>query len=204
MRYFLLLSLLFSGLSSSSIAKLLLPSSVHNNSSRLFLEHSGGGRFSSYLAMDVNFSPIEDLFKQFSIEEKLKLKNRGEAHITVITPVEYYDTLREKITIEEINKIAQDLGIQSSKFSASCIGRGTVKLDGESESTYYVVVSSKSLIRIRKEVERLFISRGGDRSKFFATNYHPHITLGYTKRDLHESDGVIKDLHSCYKDITIK
>jgi len=55
----------------------------------------------------------------------------------------------------------------------------------------------------RKEVQNLFISKGGEPVKFLPAKYFPHITLGFTKRDLHESDDVKKDRNSCVFDIKV-
>ena len=63
---------------------------------------------------------------------------------------------------------------------------------GQNEFTYFVVVQSEDLISIRKKIQDSFVGKGGDKNDFNPLNYFPHITLGFTKRDLHESDGVIK------------
>ena len=104
------------------------------------------------------------------------------------------------VTIEEIDHIARRMNIQASKFKVVCLGRGTK----DDMSTYYVVVKSEDLLNIRKEIETLFIKKGGEKRKFRAENFFPHITVGFTKRDLHESDGVIKDETSCIKPIELK
>ncbi len=203
MKKILLLLVALTSLTSFAGDKLKLQDSVFDNSDLPFIVHNGEGRFGSYLTMEVNFEPVADLFKQLLLQKRFQLTNRGEAHITVITPIEYFDVLKSKVTIEEINLIARDLKIQSSRFSTVCLGRGQAQVEGKKEKTFYVVVKSEDLIEIRKEVHNLFVSRGGDRSLFNPEEYYPHITLGFTKRDLHESDGVIKSEESCHKNIQI-
>lgn len=186
--------ILIFGLGSSSWAKdYSLKKSIYNNSEVKFKVHRGGGRYSSYLAMNINYAPVKELYNDFIKDQSLKLKNRGEAHITVITPVEYGDRLAGFMTIDEINKIAGEFSIQDSKFQVKCLGEGKSRKD----KTYYIVVVSDDLLEIRKRIEQLYLERGGDSKKFQSSHYFPHITLGYTKRDLHESDGVIKDEKSC-------
>ncbi|TNF29430.1 MAG: hypothetical protein EP319_07155 [Deltaproteobacteria bacterium] len=181
-------------------ATLGLDSSVLDNSSLKQLSHRGDGPFSTYLSMDIQYSPIKELWKQTEIETGLKLNNRGEAHITTITPPEYFHQLKGVVTIEEIEEIASKMPLQASRFKVVCLGRG-IK---DAMSTYYIVVESDDLINLRKKVEMLFLKKGGEKGKFKAENFYPHITVGFTKRDLHESDGVIKDKKSCFKDIKLR
>ena len=54
-----------------------------------FIPHSGDGPFSNYLTMNVNFEPMADLFSQLLLNQRKPLTNRGEAHITVVTPPEF-------------------------------------------------------------------------------------------------------------------
>ncbi len=181
-------------------AMLSLDSSVLDNKNLEQLNHSGSGQFSTYLSMDIQYKPIKELWKQVEKETGLKLKNRGEAHITTITPVEFFHQLKDVVSIEEIDQIAKESSIQSSKFKIVCLGRG-VK---DEMSTYYVVLESNDLLNIRKKVEKLFLEKGGKKGLFRAENFFPHITVGFTKRDLHESDGIIKDKSSCFKSIDLR
>ncbi len=147
--------------------------------------------------MNINYRPVRDLYIQLYKSLDYKIKNRGEAHITVVTPVEFNQVLRKKISIDEINIIASDYHIQESRFDVVCIGEGKASIKGRVERNYFVVVESSDLIEIRKSIQNLYVSRGGDPSEFVAEHFFPHITLGFTKRDLHENDGVTKDRMSC-------
>lgn len=124
---------------------------------------------------------------------KTALKHRGEAHITILTPPEF-NLLKDKLTMKEIEAIAQAQGLQISQWTPVCLGRGQHK----NESTYYVVVQSQDLFMIRQAISREYIARAG-RNNFAADHFYPHITIGFTDRDLHEADGVIKDKNSCGK-----
>lgn len=151
--------------------------------------------------MNIKYTPVKEVYRQLLQRTHLNLKNRGEAHITVITPVEFDRVLSHKLTIGEINQIALDYNIQESGFDIVCIGRGEAVVKGKIEKSYFIVIRSEDLIQIRMRVRDLFLERGGNPSLFNVENYFPHITLGFTKRDLHESDGVIKDHSSCLFDI---
>lgn len=159
--------------------------------------------YDNYLTMNINYDPIKKLMVQLNDHRKIPLKDRGESHITVITPVEYDNVLKGKVSINEINAIAAREKIQKTAFEIVCIGKGSVKLQDKEESTFYIVARSPGLLKIRKEVQQLFIKKGGAKEAFNPDNYYPHITLGFTKRDLHENDGIIKDKKSCIADVKV-
>lgn len=166
-----------------------------------FLAHEKKGQFGRYIAMNIAYGPIKKLYETIEKKEKLTLINRGEAHITVITPIEFFDVLKDKIPIKELNAMALDIKLQSSPFEVLCLGKGVKKLQGHQERTFFLVVSSQGLIHYRKKVEQLFLARGGKRGLFRAENFYPHITVGFSKRDLHESDGIIKNRKACYAEL---
>lgn len=177
---------------------------IKNGDSVKFLKFDGPGQWDNYLAMNLNFKPMEDFFKQLQQREKKPLTNRGEAHITAVTPVEYWNKSRPRsVLMAEINKIAETMNIQKSKFEIVCLGKGSTSVNEKKEETFFVVVLSDDLINIRKEIQKLLISKGGSSTEFDPMNYYPHITLGFTKRDLHESDGVIKGHNSCVNSIEL-
>jgi hypothetical protein len=179
-------------------------SSIFNAQKMPFLPHVGSGAFDNYLSMNIPYHPAKKVFEQLVRMEKMPLKNRGEAHITVITPVEYWQVLKPQgVGIEEINDIASKNMIQQAAFQVSCVGRGSAEVSGKQEHTYYLVVTSEELLKIREQVQLLFQQKGGDPKKFSPANFYPHITLGFSQRDLHESDGVIKDIKSCRHEIVI-
>jgi 2'-5' RNA ligase len=80
---------------------------------------------------------------------------------------------------------------------------GKLNIDGVEEKTFYIVVESPELVAIRQEIQNLFLLKGGNEKDFVAENFYPHITIGYTKRDLHDEDGIIKDAKSCISKISL-
>jgi hypothetical protein len=160
-----------------------------------FISHS------NWLGLAVDFKPAEQL--RLQIEQLLKqpLKNRGEAHITIITPPEF-ENLKPLLSMQEIEKISHDLNLQDTKWQKVCIGQGEIignsgTVDKKSMLTFYLVVESPGLNLIRNQIAQTFYKKGGAKNKFDPKNYNPHITIGFTDRDLHESDGVIKNKESC-------
>lgn len=192
--------LLFLFTTQSLWAKVLsfnLDPSIHNTASLPYISHYDPNGMNSYATMEVPFKPVADVRIQLEAQLQQSLKNRGEAHITVITPVEYTKALRHYINMKEIDQLAIQSHLQASTFKVLCLGRGTAKIGTSMEYTYYIVIDSTHLQNFRILVNQLFLDRGGDPSAFNPYKYYPHITLGFTKMDLHESHGVIKNTSTC-------
>ena len=105
------------------------------------------------------------------------------------------------VSIDDINRIATSMDVQAASFKPVCVGMGTAKRNNRDEKTFYIVVESARLVEIRQAIENEFIVKGGRPGDFSATKFFPHITVGFTQTDLHESDGVIKDKNSCVLNI---
>lgn len=153
----------------------------------------------NYLAMRLESAPIAQLRQELEKKEKVHLKDRGEAHVTVITPPEF-EILKKNLSMEEINKIAALGKIQEADLKVRCLGRGQT---ADKLQTYFLVLESKALLKIRAEIEKAWKKNGG-RGDFKAEHFYPHVTLGFTHRDLHEQDGVIKDERSCISEVSAR
>jgi 2'-5' RNA ligase len=154
-----------------------------------------------YLQLNLNYEPFKEYFEKVDRSSYSPLKNRGEAHVTVITPPEFQDDVMKFVSIKEINEIAEKLNIQKSKYKPICIGKGSLAEKGKYLESYFIIIESEQLLNIRKEIAKLYKSRGG--LKFDPLHFYPHITLGFTDRDLFETDGVTKDIKSCLKTLHI-
>ena len=150
-----------------------------------FISHS------NYLAMNLEYSKYLKTFSEIKAEIT-ELKNRGEAHITVINPNEF-KALSRHLTIKEIENIASE--IQSAEFSEICLGTS----EAGNKKAFYVVVESEQLLQIRKNIAEVFYSRGGANSEFDAELFFPHITVGFVVDDVHYEQGARKDRRSCLK-----
>jgi hypothetical protein len=151
----------------------------------------------AYLSLDLSFPAAADLRAAIDDRFGTDLKHRGEAHLTVVTPPELQKILASGLTLDEIKGIAQQLGLQKAGIEQFCLGMGRAKLSNEELRTFYVVVESSLVRRFREAVAKVMISRGTDPLVFDPARYFPHVTIGFTNRDLHESDGVIKDQSTC-------
>lgn len=155
-----------------------------------------------YLAQNVSYSEIKNIKENLEVKIGKKLKNRGEAHITVISPPEY-EIIKEKLSMTAIDEIASISKMQEYPFEALCVGKGQLAND-ESKETYFVVVKSKALLGLRKKIKETYVQAGGKTADFDAEVFYPHITLGFTDRDLHLQDGVVKNSSSCYMQLEEK
>ena len=151
----------------------------------------------NWLAQNVEFEEIAVLKAQIEKIEKLEIKNRGEAHITTITPPEF-EILAQKLSILKINELAFKAKIQTLPFKKICIGRGQSQKN-QTQKTYFVVIKSEGLFNLRRKIQKDFEKLGG--KGFDAEHFYPHITVGFTQSDLHENDGVIKNEKSCIQNL---
>jgi 2'-5' RNA ligase len=152
----------------------------------------------SYLQMTLNYAPVHELYEQVQAMDSGDLANRGEAHITVLKPDEYR-TLASTLGKGRIEDVAKQLKLQESKFSVTCVGKGS----SGSDYVYYLVVTSPALVNIRKALAKAHVDKGGDESAFDPVDYRPHVTLGFTSHDLFEQDGVYKTADTCVQDVKV-
>lgn len=162
-----------------------------------FIAHTEEKPMKAYLAMNLPYAPYQALYEQLQKTEGVALNNRGEAHITVVTPIEYDRFLKRHLNIAEIHKIAEEAKIQETDFTPVCIGSGEKELNGKLEKVYFVVVESPALIDLRGKIEEAYVKNGGKPQDFVPEKFFPHVTLGYTARDLHIEDGVTKNKGAC-------
>ncbi|MBL7687376.1 MAG: hypothetical protein JNJ49_05035 [Bdellovibrionaceae bacterium] len=172
--------------------------SAYASMSRLSIEREsfeGGVRGPSdetarYVTVDLPYDPFRRLTESLETLEGIKLKTRGEAHITLITPPEF-DVLSKHLAESEIRHAFDAVALRPAE--PICVGRGHVG----AAKTYYVVVKLASALKVRELLAKKFKARGGDLAQFKAAVFYPHVTLGFTDRDLHIQDGVVKDAKSC-------
>ena len=187
------LGCLFSLSALSQVKELKISTDIYHNQDELFLTHDIA------LAMNVQYGPIKSLRTQLESALGTKLdyfkgwNPEGEAHVTVITPPEF-EILKSKLSMKEINAIADRYDIQMARLMIQGLGSAKISINGKEETTYFLIVDSYELRTIRQMIFYEFTRRHGDRKAFDPSWFFPHITIGYTKRDLHESDGVIKNL----------
>lgn len=152
-------------------------------------EHHG-----NWIGQNLQFVPFDKLRLQLEKHLGRQLQNRGEAHVTLLTPPEF-ETLQRCFSMEELESFLDRKSIQDSAYVPECIGKGSLGAPPFRQETYFVVVSSIALAGLRKKLEIAAAAKGC--RGFKAAPYYPHVTLGFDQRDLHEADGVLKDQRAC-------
>ncbi|EIE18539.1 hypothetical protein COCSUDRAFT_68254 [Coccomyxa subellipsoidea C-169] len=165
----------------------------------------------NYVQQTLNYTavkPLYDAVAAYAATQGLTLANRGEAHITVLTPPEYLNVLQPFISIDQINAIAAPL---KARFCVVCLGRDTLPVNGTLNTVFNVVVRSPDLAAVRTQIFEAYVKAGGDGSRFSPVNiFAPHITLGFRATnpsfvggDLFVENGIFKWDNSCFSPITL-
>ena len=149
----------------------------------------------SYVTYELPYAQYRPIFHRLQLSLDRKLKTRGEAHITVITPPEF-EILKTKISPARIHAIASEFLNKSISFQHLCLGEGEKKIQNQTELVFFIVVIAPELLQLR----RTLAEEGHFNKKEFNPDlFFPHITLGFTERDLYFEDGIIKNQDSCPK-----
>lgn len=208
----LILSILsFSLTGFTQVTELTLKNDIYHNDGEIFHSHQGEGEWDNTLAMNIGYAQIKSLRAQIEAALNIKLdyftgwNPNGEAHVTVVLPNEFHKVLKAELSMKQIEDTIARYDIQTARISILGIGSAKGIVKGKPAETFFVIVDSYELRNIRQQVYYKFIREGGDRAAFDPTWFFPHITIGYIESDLHESDGVLKNLkHSLDKRFTLK
>ena len=149
-----------------------------------------------YLALNTPYSGMNAIFRELERRENLTLKNRGEAHVTVVTPPEATTLASQNVSMRGVEIVADRMQMGDSDLDPICLGMGQAMINGKMQRTYFIVLHSENLLRIRGELAHE-AQPATDGKGFEAEPFYPHITVGFTLQDLFEQNGVIKDHSSC-------
>lgn len=141
------------------------------------------------LVYNVDFGPVNELKKSIEDNFEIKLKDRGEAHITVLTPPEY-KKISAYLNAEEIHLRFKD-EIQRIQFTVKCLGQ----LREKRNTVYYIVVESSGLLDLRTKIFEMAKENAQNASiDFDPVKFYPHITVGFIDGDIHDRP---KNMSSC-------
>lgn len=154
----------------------------------------------TWLGLPLKLAPYAELREQILTDSTFwqlsSMKNRGEAHITLLTPPEY-QSLKDEVGETRLLSVLAQIPWTEAKWSAVCVGEARLSMEHRS---FFVVVESPELFGLRQELWEKLGRPAGFQPKF----YEPHITLGFTERDLHRADGIRKDSSSCKAPVLLK
>ncbi len=158
---------------------------------------------------NIDFKAVNNLIPQlertFAKELKgQKLEDRGESHITVITPPEgktgFFKGSRGIDLVLPTKKMIQmyKKKMQEALYTPLCIGMQQNK--DKSKTVFYIVINSEDIIDIRNSIY-YYVQRKDKTIPFHPTkNYFSHITIGFVGGDVH---GVDKSSKSCVANIEL-
>ena len=184
----ILMVLLLVSMSGYAIEQIPLSKSIYINDNLPFESHQGSGPFDTAMVMNIQYAPVKSTRDMLSAYLHYPLRfftdwnKDGEAHITVITPPEYTNVIKKFVSIERIEEIALQNYIQTSDLKVLGLGRGVVNINDKEEETYFIIMKSKNLLKIRQQIYEEFIKNGGDKYAWDPNHFHPHITVGYSLR----------------------
>ena len=148
--------------------------------------------------MNLPYQFIQPVFFEVQEREKLKLITRGESHVTVITPPEESILKAQGVSPQLIDAQAQREKIQDSELNPVCLGEGSALVGGVMDRTYFIVLEADRLRQLRLQFSALVAKDETSRLRQFEPGrYLPHLTVGFTRQDLFEQNGVVKDATSC-------
>ncbi len=150
----------------------------------------------NYLVMSLPFLFMRPVYDDLKSRVDGKLISRGESHVTVMTPPEEALLAAVGITQTMIDAVAAQKNIQQAELIPFCLGMGQAILDGKTEKTYFIVVQARQLLDIRRSIGAI-VQKPSSGASIEAGHFFAHVTVGFTRRDLFEQDGVIKDAASC-------
>ncbi len=154
-----------------------------------FVSHNKPSKiYGTYLARNISYKPITKIRTYIEKVRNLKLKHRGEAHITVLTPPEFNHIKRwnPSINMISIDHLVDSL-IQYVHFNilgiGSLKGQNTNKQESE---VFFLVIKSRGLRTIRKLIAAEWSI---PKDIFDPMKQDFHITIGFTASDLFSRKG---------------
>lgn len=186
------------------ICCILISNFAHANTLTLSRDIYQAVPFSSQFSEDgalirnVHYPSVNALIPQLNALYQLDLEDRGESHITVITPPDFNSSLNKVFNIQEI--LARYSGsIQDHSFQVLCVG--SQKSSNGKNQVFYLVVESTGIRDIRFDLAQEANLRAQNQNipmVFKPEVFWPHITIGYVNGDVFEYD---KGLDSCLRDV---
>lgn len=149
------------------------------------------------LAMSLPVEPVKPLVPRIEAAFGVTLKPLGEARITVLTAPEAGELAKAGLGMQDIEREFAS-GIQAIPYEVLCVGEAVSTKDSTLKA-YYLVVRSAGLVDLRARILAMAKERAGSKPvKFEPEAFYPHVTVGFTRRDLDmEDDGVRKDGRTC-------
>jgi len=153
-----------------------------------------------WLGLPLNFAPIEEVRKELEKKIGRTLNSKGEAHVTVITSPEWR-TLGQYLKMDVLDGLVVKEKMMGAKIKVKCLKKITATVNGKVEESWFVSLEAPELKEYRNEVWRRYVAAGGLPEDFDWKRWHPHITVGFTAKEVHDEDKVTKEKSRCEIDL---
>ncbi len=142
-----------------------------------FVSHPADGGSPGWLALPVSHEAVQKLVAGIEHIRGIELQDRGESHITVITPPEA-QSIREQagIPIEALEAYALPK-LEAARWQVLGVGSARDLL----KQTFFLVVDSPDLLALRRDLADVFQL---DRDTFDPAAQDFHITIGFVQSDI--------------------
>ncbi|MCI5209936.1 MAG: hypothetical protein D3910_14330 [Candidatus Electrothrix sp. ATG2] len=156
--------------------------------------------YGTYLVHNVNYEPILRLKKKIEKIRGLQLTDRGEAHITLLTPPEH-DRIKAFNSDYSMHKVEELVSSSLQFCDWEAIGVGSAKgmnFEGKETEVFFIVIESKELRDIRRRVAKAFEL---PKRIFDPQSQDFHITIGFVVSDLYN---IPKDRSTLQDDLSFE
>lgn len=149
----------------------------------------------NYTSYDLAYPYYKNVYDKL-VRRVGPLKTRGEAHITLISPPEYKNLTAKNSSIkaERIHQLTNEFVATQPAFTNNCLGH----FEKDGQHVYYVVVDSQALFDFRKQIAA---EANVPAEQFDPNLFFPHVTIGFTKEDMHYEQGARKNAASCPEEL---
>ena len=136
-----------------------------------------------HVAMVIPWEPLRRLKEELESRETTRLQSRSDATLVLLSHQEL-KVLRNKMSLDEIHQLITAVNIQKTAYRPLCVALMSKQIGGQKLLTYYLKVESEGLIKVRQQLEKQFIEKGGSPKTFDPKAYEPRITVAYNDHDL--------------------
>ncbi len=124
---------------------------------------------------------------QVKEQTKFPLEKLGLCQLVVITPAEW-QALKLHLRMEEVRTVSQKSALEKSTFRPVCLKKVSSYMPKGAVESFYVEGIAPKLLHFRRELWRLYMSRGGKPEDFTWKRWTPYVLVGTTNAKLHDED----------------
>ena len=90
--------------------------------------------------------------------------------------------------------IARAGNLQEADVAILGLGSGKPKKSKSKQETFFLIVESRKARQIRLAIHEAYVRKGGRAQDWDPTWFFPHATVGYYVGDVHEHQGLLKNI----------